>query len=374
MYHHHHHHLPTASVTSTAISTAEPPPPSRNKNSAMEASIHAVEKILNYSFKNKKLLEEALTHSSCTDSVLNYQRLEFLGDSALGHAFTNYVFLAFPSLDPGQLSLLRAANISTEKLARVALKHQLFGFLKHSVTNLDDKIREFSDAVSQEDDAVAHGGAVKAPKVLADIVESVAAAVYVDVGFDLQRLWVIIRSLFEPIVTPEDLRQQPQPVTMLFEVCHKQGKEVDIIHWKKGVKSIASVYVDGRFIASGSSEQKDNAKINAAKGALHKLSHLLASNVGHFDDALKSIGGPFEIEEAKRKLHELCGKNKWSKPTYCIEKDKGLPHEKKFECSVQIATGDGVLYMMGDEKMRIKDAENSAASLMIRALQESNYL
>ena len=45
--------------------------------------------------------------------------------------------------------------------------------------------------MSSEEEAVAHGGSVKAPKVLADIVESIAAAIYVDVNFDLQRLWVV---------------------------------------------------------------------------------------------------------------------------------------------------------------------------------------
>ena len=49
--------------------------------------------------------------------------------------------------------------------------------------------------MSNEDDAVAHGGSVKAPKVLADIVESIAAAIYVDVSFDLQRLWVVCSEL-----------------------------------------------------------------------------------------------------------------------------------------------------------------------------------
>ncbi|KAJ6770128.1 RIBONUCLEASE 3-LIKE PROTEIN 2-RELATED [Salix purpurea] len=159
----------------------------------MEASVFAVETILNYNFKNKRLLEEALTHSSYTDSA-SYQRLEFLGDAALGLALSNYVYLAYPKLDPGQLSLLRAANISTEKLARVAIKHGLYRFVRHNAIVLDDKVKEFSDAVSREDDdddGLVYGGSIKAPKILADIVESVAAAVYVDVDFDLQKLWVV---------------------------------------------------------------------------------------------------------------------------------------------------------------------------------------
>ncbi|XP_011014547.1 PREDICTED: ribonuclease 3-like protein 2 [Populus euphratica] len=341
----------------------------------MEASVFAVENILNYKFKNKRLLEEALTHSSYTDSA-SYQRMEFLGDAALGLALSNYVYLAYPQLDPGHLSLLRAANISTEKLARVAIKRGLYRFVRHNATALDDKVKEFCDAVSGEDDddALVYGGSIKAPKILADIVESIAAAVYVDVDFDLQTFWVIFRGILEPIVTLEDLQQQPQPVTMLFERCQKQGKNVDIKHWKNEAKSIASVYVDGQFIASSSSEQKEIAKLNAAKGALLKLSNSFPTNLN--DVSLLDIfdGSSFEIEGAKQKLHELCGKKKWPKPNYNIENDMGPPHEKKFVCSVQIATVDGILYVTGDEKTRVKDAENSAASSMIRALQDTDYL
>ncbi|KAK9938603.1 hypothetical protein M0R45_015331 [Rubus argutus] len=57
-----------------------------------------------------------------------------------------------------------------------------------------------------------------------------------------------------------------------------------------------------------------------------------------------------------------------------IEQDEGSSHEKKFVLTVQIATINGVLCMTGDEKSRVKDAENSAPSLMIRTLQESDYV
>ncbi|VFQ71385.1 unnamed protein product [Cuscuta campestris] len=80
----------------------------------MKASINAVEHLLQYRFKDKRLLEEALTHPSYAD-LPSYQRLEFLGDMALGMVVSNFIFLTYPRLDPGQLSLLR--NISTKKLA-----------------------------------------------------------------------------------------------------------------------------------------------------------------------------------------------------------------------------------------------------------------
>lgn len=59
---------------------------------------------------------------------------------------------------------------------------------------------------------------------------------------------------------------------------------------------------------------------------------------------------------------------------YSIVKDEGTPQDKKFVTAVQIATPSATLQMSGDEKSRVKDAENSAASLMIRALQQHKYV
>ncbi|KAK4439770.1 Ribonuclease 3-like protein 2 [Sesamum alatum] len=339
--------------------------------SDMEVSVMAVEKILNYSFKNKKLLEEALTHSSCTASA-SYQRLEFVGDAALGLALANYVFLQYPDLEPGKLSLVRAANISTEKLARVAVRHRLYKYVRHNATALEEKVREFVMAVEEEDEAEVYGGLVKAPKVLADIVESVAAAVYVDCNFDLKAMWLIIRDLLEPIVMLDALEQQPQPVTMLFELCQKDGKQVDIKHWRKEEKDIASVYVDGHFVASASSEQKENAKLHAAKAALRKLSY----NSGEImnADIFSQLNGDNEIENAKQKLRELCSKKKWPIPNYKIQKEVGRAHEKRYVCSVEIEITEVVLFVTGNEKSRVKEAENSAASVMLHGLRDSKYI
>lgn len=102
-------------------------------------SLQAVEKIVNYSFANKSLLEEALTHTSCVDFP-SYERLEFVGDSAIGLALTNYLYLTYPNAEPHELSQLRAANVSTEKFARVALKHGLYRFLRRNAPSLDEKV------------------------------------------------------------------------------------------------------------------------------------------------------------------------------------------------------------------------------------------
>ncbi|CAL5392757.1 unnamed protein product [Camellia sinensis] len=206
-------------------------------------------------------------------------------------------------------------------------------------------VRDFTLAVQHEADSVVYGGTVIAPKVLADIVESVAAAVYVDRQFDLQAFWVIFR----------------------------EGKQVDIKHWRRGEKNIAIIYVDGEFIASSSSEQNENVRLHAAKAALEKLSHSNSEDKMNVD-VYSSMNLTNEIEGAKQKLHDICGKKRWPKPTYRIVKEEGPSHERKFLCSVQVETVECVLFAEGDERSKVKDAENSAASSLIHGLQESKFI
>ncbi|KAL5101267.1 hypothetical protein RYX36_005594 [Vicia faba] len=184
-----------------------------------------------------------------------------------------------------------------------------------------------------------YGGSVKAPKILVDIVESIVVAVYVDVDFNLKRLWVIIRGLLESIVTQQDLEQKSQPVTMLYEICQKN----------------------------------DIVRLEAAKAALHKLQRLLPATT-MVPDCCVDIDGNFKIEVAKQKLYAICGTKKWPRPVYSIEKDEGTPQDKIFVSVVQIAIPAAILKIPGDEKSRAKDEENSTTFLIIWALQQHKYL
>ena len=84
----------------------------------------------------------------------------------------------------------------------------------------------------------------------------------------------------EPIVTPKVLQQQPHPITILHELCQKQGRKVDIKLGREGAKNIATVYVDGVSIAQCSSDQfMDIADLNAAKQALLELSKSMTTNL-----------------------------------------------------------------------------------------------
>ncbi|CAB4278012.1 unnamed protein product [Prunus armeniaca] len=196
--------------------------------------------------------------------------------------------------------------------------------------------------------SLVYGGSVKAPKILADTVESVAAAIYVDLNFYLEKLVDDVYLYLLLFVLNESEK-----------LDFAKFKHVDIKHWRDERKSIANVYVDGEFVASGSSEHKEFAKLDAAKVAVDKLSPSMGVNDESFEGVVL-MDGSFHIEEAKQKLHEICDQKKWPRPIYHIEKDEGPSHEKRFVSLVKIATIDGVLYMKGDEKSRERDAENSA--------------
>ncbi|THU60945.1 hypothetical protein C4D60_Mb07t18100 [Musa balbisiana] len=102
-------------------------------------AVTEIERLLGYAFRSQSLLAEALTHSSYPDHR-SYHRLEFVGDAALSLAITKHLYLTNPDLGPGRLSALRAANISTEKLARVAVRHRLYRFLRRNSHALDQMV------------------------------------------------------------------------------------------------------------------------------------------------------------------------------------------------------------------------------------------
>ncbi|CAN6342541.1 unnamed protein product [Urochloa humidicola] len=325
---------------------APPPPPVKLPPPGFVAdraeAAARVERLLGYRFRDRALLEEALTHQSFSDSVTSYQRLEFVGDAALGLAFSNFLYLTNPTLGPGALSTLRAANISTEKLARVAVRHDLYPLLRRKCTRLDLLVGQFIESVKQEltDDLASapYGGSVvKAPKVT--------------------------RWLFEPIIMAETVDQQP--VTTLHELCQKHGKVAQFKTWQKGGITVVNVFVGGEMVGLGTSEQKVIAKLNAARDALGKLvggakQQVLIHGSGN--------GSDDEIGELVHKLTELCiGKN-WPKPIFKLEKEGGTANERKFLCSVQVETQSGTFVAIGHPMSRVKDAENSAAQKMVELL------
>ncbi|XP_042471814.1 ribonuclease 3-like protein 2 [Zingiber officinale] len=309
--------------------------------------VEAIERLLGgYKFKDRLLLEEAFTHSS-VEGQPSYQRLEFVGDAALGLAVTNFVFLTNPTLGPGHLTLLRSANISTEKLARAAVRHGLYRFLRHNSTTLDHVVAEFTAMVMKEapEDAgrLQHGGYIKAPKVLADIVESFAAAVYIDCHYNLETFWKIFRGLLEPVITEETVEEQP--VAALYMLCQKHGRRLDLKNQTEGSLCFVSVLVDEQLVCTAYSQKKATARINAARKALPLLPAVATGDeaAGKKDDS------------------SLCDKNHWAYPANRIVKGESPAHKKEYVCCVQLEIDDNtVLVSLGGPKPGVKDSDKSA--------------
>ncbi|KAK8938429.1 Ribonuclease 3-like protein 2 [Platanthera zijinensis] len=365
----------------------------------MVEALEKVQSILGYPFHNLSLLQQALTHSSYTGGA-SYERLEFLGDSVLSIVFTNFVYLTNPSSGPGELSSLRAANVNTEKLARVAVRHDFYRYLRRNSHYLDLMVKEFTEAVrkEREEDYAEHsygGTTVKAPKALADVVESIAGAVYEDCGFDLVKFWKVFRGILEPIITAETPNQQP--VTHLFVLCQKQGMTPIFKNWRKDNMNITNVYINGELFGVGSSEQKPIAKLNAARDALQKLCYDEADDMEITPCAITSTQAweeqstsryvndglvicktnakeSVEMDGSKHRLHELCLKKHWPKPVYSVEETRGPKHELKFLCSVTVFANNTRFFAYGDRKSRLKEGHNSAAYKLLCNLEECKQL
>lgn len=111
----------------------------------------------------------------------------------------------------------------------------------------------------------------------------------------------------------------PQPVSMLFELCQKNGQQVDIKQWRQDDITIANVYIDSKLIASVSSDQYVNVKLHAARAALEKLTQDKQAHHSGKIDTYSSVNGTCEIKSAKGKLNEVCLKKKWPNPIYRYE-------------------------------------------------------
>ena len=211
---------------------------------------------LGYSFKNKKILENSLTHSSYANEtkhpkIESNERLEFLGDAVLGVVAAEYLYEARDALPEGQMTKLRAAMVCEQSLAETAKKLDLGKYLKLGKGEL-------------------HNGGNKRPSILADAVEAVIAAIYIDGGFDAAKQ-MIKKFILKPI---ENGAIQQDYKTLLQERVQKKNGQV--LEYKligengpEHDKSfMVEVLLNGKTIGHGAGRSKKEAEQNAAKQAL----------------------------------------------------------------------------------------------------------
>ncbi|XP_020268693.1 ribonuclease 3-like protein 3 [Asparagus officinalis] len=230
-----------------------------------------IEKILGYNFEDRSLIEEALTHPSFYypfKPEITYERLEFMGDAVLNCLVGRWVINMYPELAPGPLTRLRAANVDTEKLARVAVCSGLYRYLRHQAPQLDEQIQDFMEGMKVYPNH--SNGLLDPPKVLADIVESILGAIFMDSKSSLETVWKAFKRLAEPLINLEVLGKHP--VAELHELCQKRKLDLKFVKdgWTKNM--IVKVLINGNMVGSATYGNKKEIAMNrAAKVVLDRI-------------------------------------------------------------------------------------------------------
>ena len=216
---------------------------------------------LGYTFRDKSILENALTHSSYANEnrergLHDNERLEFLGDSILGLMTAEFLFNHEPSLPEGRMTRLRAELVCEASLHRVALKLDLGRYMR----------------LGRGEE---HTGGRQRPSILADMVEAIIAAMYLDSGMEECRRFVNEMILKDAEIS--DAHRTADYKTQLQELVQRKSDQ-HISYTMTGEsgpdhnKSFTfSVSINGAVAGQGSGRTKKEAEQMAAKQALEAL-------------------------------------------------------------------------------------------------------
>ena len=218
-----------------------------------------IEKNIDYTSKNKELLKTALTHTSYanTHGVQSNEKLEYLGDSILEFITSKYLYNNYTKLKEGEMTKVRATVVCEESLFQVARR---LGFNEFLITGRGEQ----------------SPNGVKNKAILADSVEAVIAAIYLDSNLENAEKF-IIKNLKEAIEIESKHVGVKDYKTVLQEKLQEHGNvkiEYEII-LEKGPDHDkyfeAQVLCDGKILAKGSGKSKKHAEMQAAKSALENL-------------------------------------------------------------------------------------------------------
>ena len=218
-----------------------------------------LQKEIGYEFKNITLLETALTHTSYAyeKKKQSNEKLEFLGDSILEFISSDYIYQNYSELKEGEMTKVRASVVCENSLYEIAKMHNFSDFLKLGK----------SERISQKE---------VRPAIMADSVEAVIAAIFLDGGLEPAKQF-IIKNLAEPIENATKHIGQKDYKTVLQEILQKNGNvhiEYQIID-EKGPDHekvfTAEVKYNDKVLALGKGKSKKLAEMDAAKLALEKI-------------------------------------------------------------------------------------------------------
>ena len=222
--------------------------------------IKDLEKAIGYQFRNISLLQNALTHSSYANarwhnSLLSNERLEFLGDSVLGMLVADYLYRTFPARPEGELTRMRADMVCEHTLATVANK---IGLGEHLLLGHGEE----------------QGGGRSRESILADAMESVIAACFLDGGLDaavrIVRHFILVEVPVKKLhnadykTALQELVQQKKNQVLSYAMVGQSGPDHD-------KKFDVEVSLNGKVVGKGSGSSKKRAEQMAAKGAIENL-------------------------------------------------------------------------------------------------------
>lgn len=217
-------------------------------------------KQLGYDFKNIDLVERALTHRSLGTN--NYERLEFLGDSVLEFTISAYLFEQFPKLSEGELTRLRASLVRKESLAQLARQLKLGRCLKLGIGELKS-------------------GGHDRDSILADAMEALFGAIYIDGGIEVARR--IVLTLYDAMLQSVDPQTiQKDPKTRLQEYLQKRALPIPAYEVTNvtGVAHAQHFQVSCRVEGLDEKvEGKGRTRRAAEQDAASKVLELLVANV-----------------------------------------------------------------------------------------------
>ncbi|MBI2025039.1 MAG: ribonuclease III [Candidatus Harrisonbacteria bacterium] len=228
----------------------------------MPVNLNNLEKVIGYSFKEKNLLKESLTHRSYLNEnpkwkLPHNERLEFLGDAVLELAVTEELYNRYPEKKEGELTGLRAALVNYIMLAAIAREIGLDKYILMSRGEAKDvgKAREV---------------------ILANAMEALIGAIYLDSTYKISRKFtdqfvmtqldeVLKGGLYKDAKSLlQEKTQEALKTTPVYKVLSETGPD----HAK--VFEVG-VYVGGKLLAKGAGHSKQEAEVEAAKDALNNL-------------------------------------------------------------------------------------------------------
>ncbi len=222
--------------------------------------IKDLENAIGYRFKNITLLQNALAHSSYAnerwhDSLKSNERLEFLGDSILGMVVAEYLYRNFPDRLEGDLTRMRADMVCERSLALIAERIDLG---KHLLLGNGEEA----------------GGGRTRDSILADAVESVLAACFLDGGMEPARKFIDTFVLTEVPVKKlrnadyktalQELVQQKKNQVLSYALVDESGPDHD-------KRFAVQVSLNGAVVGTGEGKSKKRAEQDAARDAIERL-------------------------------------------------------------------------------------------------------